>query len=73
MAKLTLPSCVRPAPEPEPEPAEPISHEEGLRRMDAALAALKAGEGSREEALEAALKAADDLVAAPRAARASRR
>lgn len=66
MPKLTLPSCVRPA-APEAEPT--LSHEEGLRQMDAALAALESGEGS----LEAALRAADEMVRATRAARASRR
>ncbi len=70
MPKLTLPSCVRPA---APAPKATLSHEEGLRRMDAALAALEEGGSSREEAIEAALRAADDLVAATRAARASRR
>ena len=71
MPKLTLPSCVRPAAAPAATPKATLSHEEeeGLRRMDAALAALRTGEGSRKEALEAALKAADDLVAAARASR----
>ena len=74
MAKLTLPSCVRPT----PAPAEPaLPYEEALLRLDAVLAALRAGGSSsaatREEALEAALKAADEMVAAHRAARASRR